>query len=203
MDNDSLKAAMGRLRFHAFQNRVRIARETAKRAEFQFREARALLNSSDAEQAARNELEVIIDCLKRLSAEVPRAKVLVVDDERAIATSLVSILEGAGYRAVSAFDGEEAVTTAQQFKPDCLVTDVVMPGRNGIETAISILKSVPHCKVLLISGQQSASELLRNQRGELRAELLPKPITPQELLGHVAALLRTEIGHKGQTAGAA
>jgi DNA-binding response OmpR family regulator len=81
------------------------------------------------------------------------------------------------------------VFTAQQFRPDCVVTDVVMPGRNGIDTAVAIVKSLPECKILLLSGRASADELLRSAARGLRWELLEKPISPEELLAHIAALL--------------
>ncbi len=124
----------------------------------------------------------------------PVARILVVDDERPLAISLVAVLESAGYRAVSAFDGEEALFTAQQFRPDCVVSDVCMPGCSGIEMAVQILKNLPNCKILLISGRTSSNDLLRRAAKIANFELLEKPIDPKELLAHVAALLRSR-GH--------
>lgn len=117
-------------------------------------------------------------------------KVLVVDDERAIATSLATILERNGYRALSAFDGEEAVFVAEQFVPDCLVCDVVMPGIDGVETALAITHILPNCKVLLISGQARCLDLLEKAPCVgFDFELVAKPIEPDHLLRRVAALL--------------
>ena len=53
--------------------------------------------------------------------------VLVVDDEHVIADTLVLILTQAGFDAVAAYSGREAVRRALQLKPDLIVTDVVMP----------------------------------------------------------------------------
>ncbi len=130
----------------------------------------------------------------------PIARVLVVDDERPVAISLVAILEAAGYRAVSAFDGEEALFTAQQFRPDCVVSDVCMPGCSGIEMAMQVLKNLPNCRILLISGRASSNDLLRRAADVLHFELLEKPITPEDLLAHVAALLGNNAGTQGGAA---
>src|SRR5579875_2782848 len=61
--------------------------------------------------------------------------ILVVDDHRMIADSLVEILNMSGFRALVAYDGEAALRTALEVHPDYLLTDVVMPSMNGVELA--------------------------------------------------------------------
>ena len=69
-----------------------------------------------------------------------KPKVLVVDDERAIAYTLAIILNKSGFEATAVYAGEEAVQTAKTFRPDVLISDVIMPGLNGIDAAIAIRK---------------------------------------------------------------
>jgi PleD family two-component response regulator len=70
----------------------------------------------------------------------PRVKVLVADDERVIADTLRAILNQNGFEAASAYGGQDAVDMARVWPPDILLTDVTMPGLNGIESAIQIVK---------------------------------------------------------------
>ena len=76
-------------------------------------------------------------------------KIMVVDDEPIIADTLVDILNGEGHNALSFSQGESAIRLAEIMQPDLLVTDVVMPGMDGIETAKAMLKVVPNCRIIL------------------------------------------------------
>jgi CheY-like chemotaxis protein len=62
-------------------------------------------------------------------------KIIVVDDEPIIADTLVNILNGEGHNAVAVSDGKSAIKWAEMVRPDAIVTDVMMPGIDGIETA--------------------------------------------------------------------
>ncbi len=113
----------------------------------------------------------------------PKPKVLVADDERVIADTLVIILNQAGFDATAVYSGEKAVEQAQALKPDMLISDVIMLDLNGIDAAITIRKMLPTCKILLFSGQAATADLLdraRNQGHEF--EILAKPVHPQDLL---------------------
>jgi CheY-like chemotaxis protein len=112
-----------------------------------------------------------------------RPRVLVVDDQRLIADSLVEILRNAGFEAAAAYDGWEALGVASQFSPDCVLSDVLMPRMNGVELAIAIRNKYPATTILLFSGQAGISEIL--QEGQSRGyqfELIPKPIHPLRLI---------------------
>ncbi len=62
-----------------------------------------------------------------------RAKrVIVVDDETRIASTLVEILRGEGFEAQSASTGETALELARTFQPDIVLSDVIIPGLNGV-----------------------------------------------------------------------
>ncbi len=117
-------------------------------------------------------------------------KILVVDDERAIAATLDKILKGRGYETAIAFSGEEAIVMACSFHPDCIVSDVTMGVMNGIEAATEILRTLPECKVLLISGNAGYGDLLEDARAKgADFDILLKPVPPTELLARIAHLL--------------
>jgi CheY-like chemotaxis protein len=119
-----------------------------------------------------------------------RHKILVVDDERAIAATLAKILEYLGYETAKAYSGEEAVQLACSFQPDCIVSDVMMGEMNGIDAAIEILRTLPSCKVLLVSGNAGYGDLLENARANgFDFEILLKPVPPPELLARIAQIL--------------
>lgn len=114
------------------------------------------------------------------------ARVLVVDDERILADTLAAILGRHGYDCRIAYTGDAAVELCPAFRPNVLLSDIFMPGLDGIEAAIRIREILPACRVLLISGQAETSDLLQHarQRGYF-FELLAKPIHPADLLAHL------------------
>jgi CheY-like chemotaxis protein len=111
-----------------------------------------------------------------------------VDDERVIADTLATILRGSGYEAIIAYNAEDALRQCETVSPELVLADVVMPGMNGVEMAVCIRQRYPTCKIMLISGQASISDLLEGarQRG-YDFELLAKPIHPEDLLTKLAA----------------
>lgn len=116
--------------------------------------------------------------------------VLVVDDEHAVADSLVKILNRSGYAAEAAYDGESALEMALLVPPELLLTDVAMPGMDGIELAVAVRKAVPDCKVLLLSGQAVTSNLSAkaSNGGHQQFNVLMKPIHPDDLLAETSRL---------------
>lgn len=115
-----------------------------------------------------------------------KPKILVVDDERVIADTLVIILNRNGFEATAAYSGESAVEMAQSIHPEMIISDVIMNDMNGIDAAIQIRSMLPKCKILLFSGQAATADLLekaRNQGHEF--EILAKPVHPQDLLMHL------------------
>ena len=110
-------------------------------------------------------------------------KIIVVDDEPIIADTLVNILEGEGHDALAVSHGESAVKWAKMILPDAIISDVIMPGMNGIEAAKEILKALPNCRIILFSGQAASSDLVAKARAEgFMFEILAKPINPEVLL---------------------
>ena len=112
-----------------------------------------------------------------------KLRILVIDDERLIADTTAEILNGSGFDAVPLYNGRNAVEQVRQFCPDVVITDVIMPGINGIELAKEIKGECPHTRVVLVSGQAATTDLLANARRQGYAfEILAKPLRPETLL---------------------
>lgn len=116
-------------------------------------------------------------------------RVLVVDDEKAVADSTILVFRQFGYEAEAVYSAEEALAAVQHLHPDLLVADVMMSGMNGIELAIRLCDEMPHCKTLLFSGQADTANLLEEarQRG-FEFEILAKPVLPAELIDKAVQL---------------
>ena len=118
------------------------------------------------------------------AGERRRRTVFVVDDESLIADTLAEILNDSGdFEAIAIHGGERALELAQTTAPDILITDVVMPGINGIELARSIHSRHPKTRIVLLSGQAQARDLVKEASHEGHPfELWAKPIHPDLLL---------------------
>ena len=118
--------------------------------------------------------------------EKSRSRVLVVDDQKLIVDTIAEILGGAGFEVAVACDAWTALELAASFQPDRLLSDVLMPGMNGVELAIAVRKMYPAVKILLFTGQTGISEILESaeERG-YKFEVLPKPIHPRKLIEHI------------------
>jgi DNA-binding NtrC family response regulator len=86
-----------------------------------------------------------------------KSHTLVIDDDRAVADTLVMVLNAAGLGASAVYSGEAGVALARGVEFEFLVTGVVMPRMNGIEAAIQICQLLPKCKVLLVSGDNDTA----------------------------------------------
>jgi DNA-binding response OmpR family regulator len=134
---------------------------------------------------------VPIDSVPPADTSATRPVVLVVDDESVIADTLTEILSRSGYAAMTAYDADEAMEIALQTPPEMLITDVILPGMNGIELAIKIRHIFPDCKILLFSGQAATVDLLASANGAgHHFNLLSKPIHPKDLLARVSEGLK-------------
>jgi FixJ family two-component response regulator len=123
-----------------------------------------------------------------------RPKIFVVDDEPEIAKMLAVVLQLNLFDAVAYFDPVEALEAAKETPPDCLISDVQMPGMNGIDLGIAVMAQCPACKVLLFSGQVDAPKLVQaaNEAGHA-FEFLHKPVHPKVL---AEVLLAMGVSHE-------
>jgi DNA-binding NtrC family response regulator len=116
-------------------------------------------------------------------------KIIVVDDEPVIADTMVDILRGEGHDACAVSSGESAISLTKlmrPMRPDVLITDVIMPGMDGVETAKEMMKLVPTCRIILFSGQAASTDLVSKAEAEgYSFEILAKPINSNILLATI------------------
>ena len=116
--------------------------------------------------------------------------ILVVDDERGIADTLREVFRLAGYSSTAVYNAEDALVILRSTQPALIVTDVIMPGMNGVDLALQARLLYPEAKILLISGNAVTQDLVEKAAGEGHSfELLAKPIPPRQMLAKVASML--------------
>jgi DNA-binding NtrC family response regulator len=109
-------------------------------------------------------------------------KVLVVDDNRCLVDSIAGILEDEGIEVMSAGNGQEGYDAYLRFKPDLVITDIQMPGENGLEMMAHIRTHDPMVKTVYMSGNINAYRAsLEGEKKRYPVTVFEKPF-PLELL---------------------
>lgn len=118
--------------------------------------------------------------------------VLIVDDEKPMRDALRRMLDGAGLTVVEAADGRAALEVAAATAPDLVITDLIMPGQEGIGTIAQLKRRAPAVKVIAISGGGPAQvmDFLPIARRVGADASLAKPFRKAALLDTVTQLLR-------------
>lgn len=80
------------------------------------------------------------------------ARILVIDDEEMVRDTIRKALERDGHSVGEAADGEEGVKLFQEKQPDLVITDILMPNKEGIETIQELCKLQPDALIIAISG---------------------------------------------------
>ncbi|BAV97072.1 DNA-binding NarL/FixJ family response regulator [Lysobacter enzymogenes] len=95
----------------------------------------------------------------------PNVRVLIADDHTMVRESLAGLLRGAGVDVVAqAADGEETLQRAQELRPDVVVTDLSMPGLNGLEVIRRLREQAPAARVLVLTMHQEDEYILQAVR---------------------------------------
>ena len=118
------------------------------------------------------------------------AKILLVDDDALVRTSLSYALEDAGHEVVQAGNGNEGLAALKREAFDVVVLDIIMPEREGIETIREIRKKWTALPVLAISGGDKTgwSDFLRMASVLGANDTMAKPFTASEFVERVARL---------------
>jgi two-component system, OmpR family, alkaline phosphatase synthesis response regulator PhoP len=118
-------------------------------------------------------------------------KILIAEDEPDILEILQFNLEMEGYSVVTAKNGDEAIAQAKKHQPDLIILDIMMPGKNGIETC-NLLRLNPafsHTLIVFLTAlSDEATEIKGLETGA--DDYLTKPISPKVLVSKVNALFR-------------
>jgi DNA-binding NtrC family response regulator len=117
-------------------------------------------------------------------------KVLIVDDDQTVASVVQLMLEFEGYESRLALNGPEGYLIYLQFLPDLVITDIRMPGENGLEMINHIREHDPLVKTIYISGDLNQFYLvLKEERTKYPITFLEKPFSRKELIGQISQLI--------------
>ncbi len=114
--------------------------------------------------------------------------ILLVEDEAPVRALMSRVLRGAGYAVLEARDALDSSLIGAGRRIDLLLTDLSMPGMNGVDLALRLNEEQPDVRVLVVSGHPQADSRL----GQGRYPFLPKPFTPSTLLRAVREALDGE-----------
>ncbi len=112
------------------------------------------------------------------------AKILVVDDEALIRDMLRQMLTRLGHRVTMADDGKLGLDYFNEIKPDLVITDIIMPNKDGIQLIMSLLNQNPDFPIIAMSGGRRAvsAEFNLDSAGLLGAKaVLQKPFSREQL----------------------
>ena len=120
------------------------------------------------------------------------ANILIIDDDQQILNMLSQILKRAGYEVVEALDGKQGLKLYRENPTDLIITDIIMPEKEGIETIMELQRDFPDVKIIAISG--GGHILSENYLYMARVlgvqRTFAKPIARDELLKAVSELLK-------------
>lgn len=126
---------------------------------------------------------------------MPQQTVLVVDDEPGIVTIVRDYLDRAGYRVLTAGDGETALRLARLERPGLMVLDLMLPGIDGFDIT-RVLRSDPALSglpvIMLTARVEETDKLVGLELGA--DDYITKPFSPRELVARVKAVLRRSEG---------
>jgi CheY-like chemotaxis protein len=120
------------------------------------------------------------------------ARILVIDDEPSILLMIKKMLEKAGHEVEMALNGKEGMQLFEKNKADLLITDIIMPEKEGLETIVEMRKNYPDLKIIAISGggRISADGYLPGAKLLGANMVFQKPLVQKELLEAVSFLLK-------------
>lgn len=125
------------------------------------------------------------------AGEEKRARILVVEDDPSVRRFLRQALENAGYEVIVGTNGQEGISRYRESPTDLIITDIVMPGKDGLALIMAIQNEFPDSKLIAISGGNARATdemlLMAEKFGALRT--LQKPFSVSVLLDAVREAL--------------
>lgn len=126
-----------------------------------------------------------------------KGRVLIVDDDTALAEMLGIVLRGEGYEHTVVTRGEDALPAFRQFKPDLVLLDIMLPGRDGIDVCKEIRAESGVPIVMLTAKTDTVDVVVGLESGA--DDYVVKPFKPKELVARVRARLRRTEDPKPET----
>ena len=122
-----------------------------------------------------------------MADQAAKARILIIDDDELMRDTVRDMLEEAGYKVVEATDGDQGIILFEADAADLVITDILMPQKDGVETIIELRRKFLSVKIIAMSGGGSAKNLDFLEFAEKlgAGQLLAKPFTRDELLAAV------------------
>jgi DNA-binding response OmpR family regulator len=120
--------------------------------------------------------------------EARQEKILIVDDEEHIIELVELYLSKEGFKVASASDGDSAIEKFLEEKPDLLVLDIMLPGKDGLDVLRQIRKTSEVPVIMLTARESEVDKVVGLELGA--DDYLTKPFSPRELVARVKAVLR-------------
>ena len=119
-------------------------------------------------------------------------RILVVDDNRLVADTLGLIFQKNGFDVRTAYSACDALNSAREFKPQLMLCDIDMPGRDGVELMGDMGEALPACRILVLTGFYGSLKRVHDRAKTLSAQVgvLTKPCEPRDLLREAGAMLK-------------
>ena len=116
---------------------------------------------------------------------------LLVDDDKSIRFLLSTALTDSGFRVSEAENGQQALSIYRNEFPDVIITDILMPDRDGLELMMAIQGLNPDAKIIAITGGGNLNQSLLLKMSETlgATRVLQKPFNPEELVDAARELL--------------
>lgn len=117
--------------------------------------------------------------------------ILIIDDNIEIRKLLRELLEREKYQVFEASEGDEGINICRRQKIDLVITDLVMPGKEGIETIIELKHDFPDINIIALSGGGKIGPRIYLEYAEIFGadHSFSKPISPRKLLAAVNELV--------------
>lgn len=113
-------------------------------------------------------------------------KILVIDDDVLLLRMMARALVADGHDVSTAADGERGMTLYRERQPDLVITDIVMPNQEGLETILTLRRDDNPVKIIAISGMDA--EMLETARLIGADDIIAKPFLAHELVDRVRAM---------------
>lgn len=125
---------------------------------------------------------------QRMDGVTVNARILVVDDDDALAEMIGIILNAEDYETIFCADGAQAVQVFQESQPDLVLLDLMLPGKDGIQICREI-RATSDTSIVMLTAKSDTEDVVRGLEAGAD-DYIPKPFKPVELLARVKARLR-------------
>jgi len=119
------------------------------------------------------------------------ARILIIDDDLQIREMMEQMLQKEGYETISASDGQIAMKICWKNPADIVITDIIMPEKEGIETIVELKREFPGIKIIAMSGggRIGPEHYLKMAKGLGASRTFTKPVKREDILKAIKELL--------------